>query len=110
MAGLWLSAVPASAQQRLIHGKVTAEAGTPLQNVEVSVNGTSRITMTNAQGAYAINATTGQVLQFRAIGTEPVQRAVGESDVIDVQLRRVATNLDAVVVTALGQTPSPSTA
>ena len=106
MAGLWLSAVPASAQQRLIHGKVTAEAGTPLQNVEVSVNGTSRITMTNAQGAYAINATTGQVLQFRAIGTEPVQRAVGESDVIDVQLRRVATNLDAVVVTALGQTTS----
>lgn len=104
MLGLCLVAAPANAQQRLIHGKVTSESGAPLPNVQVAVTGTSRITLTNAGGNYGIMAATGQVLQFRAIGTTPEQRTVGTSDVMDVELRRVATNLEAVVVTALGQT------
>lgn len=104
MMGICLVAAPASAQQRLIRGKVTSETGSPLSNVQVAVTGTSRITVTNAEGNYSVPATTGQVLQFRFIGTSPVQRTVGASDVIDVQLRRVAQNLEAVVTTALGVT------
>jgi TonB-linked SusC/RagA family outer membrane protein len=103
LLGICLVAAPASAQQRQIRGKVTSETGSPLAAVQVSVMGTSRITTTNNEGAYAIAATTGQTLQFRYIGTTPVARVVGTSDVIDVQLKRMATNLNAVVVTALGQ-------
>ena len=103
LMGICLIAPQASAQQRLIRGKVTSETGTPLPMVQVSVMGTSRITSTNNEGNYSIAATTGQTLQFRFIGTAPVARPVGASDVIDVQLKRTAVNLNEVVVTALGQ-------
>ena len=104
LLGICLAATQASAQQRQVRGKVTSETGSPLSGVQVSVMGTSRVTTTNNEGVYAIAATTGQTLQFRYIGTTPIARTVGTSDVIDVQLKRMATNLNAVVVTALGQT------
>src|SRR3989475_4237899 len=59
---------------------------------------------TNGAGNYSIRAEAGEVLQFRFIGTALVERTVGADDVINVELRKVALSLDAVVVTALGQT------
>ena len=106
LMGICLIAHQASAQQRQIRGKVTSETGAPLSMVQVSVMGTSRITTTSNEGTYSIAATTGQSLQFRFIGTAPVAHVVGASDVIDVQLKRTATNLETVVVTALGQSMS----
>ena len=97
-------AAPLCAQQRTITGRVTSEQGTPLSGVSVSVKGTSSVASTNTQGDYSIAAEAGQTLQFRLIGTALVERPVGGEDVIDVQLRRVALDLDAVVVTALGET------
>src|SRR5512143_4015999 len=90
LLGICLIAPQASAQQRLIRGKVTSETGTPLPMVQVSVMGTSRITTTNNDGNYSITATAGQTLQFRFIGTAPVARAVSSTEVIDVQLNRTA--------------------
>ena len=101
---LVFAAAPLSAQQRTITGKVTSEQGTPLNGVTVSVKGTATTTSTNNQGNYSIAAEAGQTLQFRLIGTGVAERAVGAEDVINVQLRRVALDLDAVVVTALGET------
>jgi len=101
---LVLASAQAFAQQRTITGKVTSEQGTPLNGVTVSVKGTSTSTATTAQGDYSIAAEAGRILLFRLIGTELVQRTVGTEDVINVQLRRVALDLDAVVVTALGET------
>src|SRR5437667_9854400 len=106
LLALMLVAGPAFAQQRTITGKVTSEQGTPLAGVSVTVKGTSTATSTNNQGDYTIAAGAGQVLQFRLIGTGLVERSVGTDDVISVQLRRVALDLDAVVVTALGQQAS----
>src|SRR2546426_653802 len=106
LLGFILLAAPLSAQQRTITGKVTSEQGAPLNGVTVSVKGTSTVTSSNAQGDYSIAAAAGQVLQFRLIGTALVERPVGTDDVINVQLRRVALDLDAVVVTALGQNAS----
>src|SRR5437016_13263818 len=105
LLALVLVSGPAFAQQRTITGKVSSEQGAPLAGVSVAVKGTITATTTNNQGDYSIAATAGQVLQFRLLGTELVERAVGVDDVIDVQLRRVALDLDAVVVTALGQSP-----
>src|SRR6266511_736620 len=104
--GLVLVAGPAFAQQRTITGKVTSEQGMPLASVSVTVKGTSTATSTNNQGDYSIAAQAGQVLQFRLIGTGLAERPVGTDDVINVQLRRVALDLDAVVVTAFGQNAS----
>jgi hypothetical protein len=105
LVGLFLVAAPrAFAQQKTITGTVTSEQGAPLAGVTVAVKGAATGTSTNSQGQYSIAAAVGQVLQFRYIGTGLVERTVGAEDVIDVQLRKVALSLDAVVVTALGQT------
>jgi len=106
LLSLTLVSAPAFAQQRTITGKVTSEQGSPLSSVSVAVKGTSLSTTTNSQGNYSIAAETGQVLQFRLIGTALLERTIGAEDVINVQLRRVAMDLDAVVVTALGETAS----
>src|SRR5690348_11360159 len=102
LLGVFLCATPALAQ-KTITGKVTTEAGTPLAGASVVVRGTRFGTTTNSQGAYSIRADVGQVLQYRYIGTAPQERTVGADNVIDVTLNRVATSLDQVVVTALGQ-------
>lgn len=102
--GLILVAVPAYAQQKTVTGKVTDEASVPLPNVSVIIKGTTTGTATNAAGNFSVRVAEGQVLQFRFIGTVPTERTVGASNVINIQLKRTATSLDAVVVTALGQT------
>jgi len=106
LLGLVLVAGPAFAQQRTITGKVTSDQGTPLSGVSVTVKGTATTTSTNHEGDYSIAAEAGQVLQFRLIGTALAERPVATDDVINVQLRRVALDLDAVVVTALGENAS----
>ena len=102
LTGLFLVAAQASAQQQTVTGKVTSEQGTPLPDVTIIVRGTSTHTTSNSDGTYSIRAEPGQILQFRSIGTAPTERPVGTVTVIDIQLRRVAASLDAVVVTALG--------
>lgn len=104
MMGIFLFPALAFAQQRNITGKVTNELGSPLAGASVVVKGTTTGTLTNNEGDYSIRAVTGQVLQFRAIGTTPQERTIGTSSTIDVQLTRVPTTLNALVVTALGQT------
>jgi TonB-linked SusC/RagA family outer membrane protein len=103
---MFLCAAQASAQQKTITGKVTSEHGSPLADVQVVIKGTTTGGATNEEGNYSLRASPGQVLQFRFIGTVPMERTIGASDVIDVVLRRTATSLDAVVVTAMGQTTS----
>jgi TonB-linked SusC/RagA family outer membrane protein len=101
---LLLFAAPLAAQQRTITGTVTNEQGAPISGVAVAVRGTTRTAATNSTGRYSIGADAGQVLEFRLIGYGRAERTVGSEDVVDVQLRRAALDLDAVVVTALGQT------
>ena len=102
--GLFLVAARASAQQKTVTGRVTDEQGSPLPAVSVVIRGTTTGTSSNAQGTYSLRVAEGQVLQFRFIGTVAVSRLVGADNTINVQLRRTPTTLDAVVVTALGQT------
>jgi len=104
LMGALLFAAPARAQERTITGKVTDEQGIPLPSVSIVIRGTNRGTATATDGSYTLRANVGQVLQFRLIGHSPEERTVETRTVIDVQLRRVAMNLDAVVVTTLGQT------
>ncbi len=102
--GLLLGAAPASAQEKVVTGKVTRDGSVPLSGVSVVIKGTSFLTQSNNAGDYSIRVSPGQVLQYRLIGYAPVERTVGADNVINVQIERSATNLNEVVVTALGQT------
>ncbi|MBI3504248.1 MAG: SusC/RagA family TonB-linked outer membrane protein [Proteobacteria bacterium] len=104
LLGTALFAVPAFAQQKTVTGKVTNEVGAPVQGAQIGIKGTTIGTLTNADGNYSIRATVGQTLLFRYIGHAPQDIVVGADNVINVQLKKVATSLDAMVVTALGQT------
>jgi TonB-linked SusC/RagA family outer membrane protein len=104
LMGTFLVAAQALAQQTPITGKVTDEQGTPLPAVSVVIKGTTIGTSTNDAGNYSILAAPGQVLQFRRIGAIPVERTVGTTATLNIQLQRAVTSLNAVVVTALGET------
>ena len=104
LMGVSVFAAEALAQQKTVRGQITGEQGIALPDVTIAIKGTSRGTSSNNGGNYFIRAEDGQVLQFRLVGYSPEERTVGAGTVIDVQLRRAATKLDEVVVTALGQT------
>ena len=104
LMGTALAATQAAAQEKTVAGRVTNEQGIPMSDVAVIIRGTNRGMATNNEGRYVIRVEPGQVLQFRLIGYAPEERTVDAADVINVQLRKVLTRLDEVVVTALGQT------
>jgi TonB-linked SusC/RagA family outer membrane protein len=104
LMGIFLLASPAVAQQKTVSGVVTDEGGAPVRGASIVIKGTRTGTSSNDAGGYSIQAAIGDVLQFRSIGNAPMERTVGADNRINVQLKRVATSLDAVVVTALGQT------
>jgi TonB-linked SusC/RagA family outer membrane protein len=104
LMGIFLITTQAFAQPRMITGRVTNDQGSPVAGVSVTVQGTTTRTLTNSAGNYSIEAAMGQVLLFRLIGYAPEERTVSASNVINVELRTVALTLDAMVITALGQT------
>ncbi|MEO6447097.1 MAG: SusC/RagA family TonB-linked outer membrane protein [Gemmatimonadaceae bacterium] len=104
LAGSLLLAAQAFAQQKTVTGRVTSEQGQSMPGVQVSIKGTTTGTLSTSDGNYSIRATPGQVLLYRLLGNAPEERTVGAENVINVQLRRVAMTLDAVVVSALGET------
>lgn len=98
-----LCVVQAIAQDRTITGTVTnANDGVPLPGVNVVVQGTSRGTQTDFDGKYSIQVSQGEVLQFSYVGLKTQEITVGAASTINVQLQDDASQLDEVVVTALG--------
>ena len=104
LLGFIFLAIQAFAQLKTVTGRVTDDEGLPLPGVSISIKGTSNGTSSNIEGNYSIRVASGQVLQFKFIGTLPLERTVGTDNIINVQLRTDATTLNEVVVTALGQT------
>lgn len=92
------------AQDKTITGTVSDGDALPLPGVNIVVQGTTNGTQTDFDGNYAIEASEGQSLVFSYIGFKNETRAVGASDVINLQLTEDAEALDEVVVTALGIT------
>src|SRR2546423_4103750 len=103
LASLFFVAAQVFAQQQNVTGKVTREQGAPLSGVTVTVKGTTTRAVTNDNGNFTIAAQSGQTLQFRILGKAPEERVIGPNGVVNLELRTVAASLDAVVVTALGQ-------
>ena len=93
------------AQTRQVTGKVTSsEDGTALPGVSVSLKGTARGTTTGADGSYKISVGEGSVLVFGFVGYKQQTISVGSQTAINVVLASDASELNEVVVTALGLT------
>jgi len=100
---LVLGAYPLLAQNKTVSGTVTdASDGSPLPGVNVLVQGTTNGTQTDFDGNYSIEAAVGDVLVFSYIGTRTQSVTVGDSSTINVAMEEDASQLDEVVVTALG--------
>lgn len=90
------------AQEKTITGNVTDHDGLPLPGANIVIKGSTTGTQTDFDGNYSITASVGQTLVYSYIGQQTVERTVGESNVINVQLIEDAQSLEEVIVTAQG--------
>lgn len=97
-----LGLISSFAQEKSINGKVTDEAGIPLLGVNIIIKGTSNGTQTDFDGNYTINARIGEVLTFSFVGLRTEEVTVGASSQIDLVMVEDASQLEEVVITALG--------
>ena len=89
--------------QKTVSGTVTdASDGSPLPGVNVLVQGTTTGAQTDFDGNYSIQASEGAVLVFSYLGMKNQSITVGSSNTINVAMEEDASQLDEVVVTALG--------
>jgi hypothetical protein len=89
-------------QEKTISGNVTDQNGLPLPGVNVLVVGTTSGTQTDFDGNYFISANVGDVLRFSYLGQRSVDRTVGVSDTVNVQMEEDAQALEEVVVVGYG--------
>ncbi|SEI45026.1 TonB-linked outer membrane protein, SusC/RagA family [Dyadobacter koreensis] len=87
--------------QSKITGKVTDATG-PLPGISVINKNSLKGTSTSVDGTYSISASSGDVLEFRALGFVTTLLSAGNNSVLDVELKTDQTSLNEVVVTALG--------
>jgi len=101
---LFLS-VQAYSQTRVLTGTVVAEEdGTPIPGVTVLDKTNQTGTTTDVDGKYSINVNENTVLVFSFIGFSNQEFTVGNRSQLDVEMSEDASELNEVVVTALGLT------
>ncbi|MBT8184382.1 MAG: SusC/RagA family TonB-linked outer membrane protein, partial [Eudoraea sp.] len=74
----------------------------PLPGVSIVEQGTSNGTQTDFDGNYTINVSVGSTLVFSYVGMGTQSVVVGSSNTYNIQMVEDASQLDEVVVTALG--------
>lgn len=98
-----LTTLGALAQQKKVSGVVkNPEDGLPIAKATVQVKGTSAGTVTDDKGAWTLMASDNQTLVISAIGFTPQEVKVGSKTIVNVDLVASNTELEGVVVTALG--------
>ncbi|WP_255443928.1 SusC/RagA family TonB-linked outer membrane protein [Robiginitalea sp. SC105] len=86
------------AQEKTVSGTVVDQNNLPVPGVSVIVVGTSRGVQTDFDGNYSIKVNRGEVLRYAYLGLKDVERTVGPSNTIDVQMVEDAEALEEVVV------------
>jgi len=89
------------AQERSVSGVVSDNAGMPLPGVSVLIKGTQNGTQSDFDGKYSIKATPSDVLVFSYVGMKTTEKSAA-STTLNVKLGSDATQLESVVVTAMG--------
>lgn len=90
------------AQSRLISGQVSDEKGMPLPGATVQIKGTATGTITDADGKYSLQASTGNVLIFSFIGYETQEKTITDRQTIHITLLPQNIELQEVVAIAYG--------
>ena len=92
------------AQTRQVTGKVTGVNNQVVASASIKVKASNLATITNADGTFSLKAPNGGfVLQVSSIGYESKEVAVSASQsIVNVSLAEQSTDLNEVVVTALG--------
>ncbi|QGW29679.1 TonB-dependent receptor plug domain-containing protein [Phnomibacter ginsenosidimutans] len=100
---LLLTTVTVHGQQKTITGVVTnAEDNLPVEKATITVKGTKTAVVADNKGAYSIKAAANQTLVVTAVGFQPMEKTVGQQTVVNFALTAVTSQLESVVVTALG--------
>lgn len=83
-----------------VKGKVIDTDGEPLIGVSVSIKGTTQGVLTDANGDYAITASSGATLVFTYVGYKTQSIVIGQKNTIDVTMESNATELGEVEIVA----------
>ncbi|NBP68201.1 MAG: TonB-dependent receptor [Cytophagia bacterium] len=98
-----LLASPYQQKEIVITGNVTDETGAPLPGVNIVEKGTMNGTVSDADGNYRmIVSSTKAVLIFSFIGSETVEKVVGDQSTISVSLQASIETLSEIVVVGYG--------
>jgi len=81
-----------------IKGTVTGDGNAPLAGASVKIKGVEAGTYTDANGRFAINAESGQVLVISYIGYQDKQIKIEKETTFTIHMELKAASLDAVVV------------
>lgn len=92
----------AFAQDKQVSGVVTADDGSTLPGVNITLKGTTRGITTDADGKYSISVPSSGTLVFSFVGYLSQNIPVGSKTTINVTLVSDTQQLGEVVVTALG--------
>ena len=90
------------AQETTVTGKVTAEDGSTLPGVTVSIKGTNKGANTDANGNFRISVPSNSRLMFSYVGFATQEINIGSRSTITVSLIPSSENLSEVVVTSFG--------
>lgn len=91
-----------SLQQRTVTGTVVDVTGEPIIGANITVKGTTIGTVSDMDGKYSVQASSGSVLQVSYIGYLTQEIAVGNKSVINIRLVENQQALDEVVVVGYG--------
>ena len=107
------AAGPAGAQLGGIEGRVSdGVTGQPLSGVQIAVEGTTLITLSNGGGRYLLQGVPagGHTLVFEYLGYAAERRQVtvapGQTTVVDIALARAAVSMDELIITGRPQAES----
>ena len=95
----------AFSQTKTVTGRVVDKSGQPVPFATIRVKGTKVGVSADANGYFTIKANSTETLEVTATGISPISVPVGDSPEVTVTATR-SSNLDEVVVTALGITRS----
>jgi hypothetical protein len=100
-----LTAQHIQGELKTVYGVIDSER-IPLMNVNIRVEGTTRGTKTNANGEYAIQVRTGEVLDFTHVGFRSLfVRVEDVTEELNLEMYPALNELDTAVVTARKRSP-----
>lgn len=97
-----ISSINSTQQVKKITGKVVDSAGEPIIGASIQVKGTGTGAVTDIDGKFSVNASSGSTLVISFIGYASTEVKVGAANAYTITLKDDSQALDEVVVTAMG--------